>query len=160
MESAARNASRLSLSLEKERPRRNKVACWIAHAQAAEVDDGAQVAVVNQQVAGMEVAMDPDGRPVPRRCVRGLRPRPRSPHRCRASCATLRWRRACRRLGLPEERRGQSCVRRDAARRWHRFAASAAMNCASAIAAWRRSAKRSTIAFSPGSHRQTDQCQG
>lgn len=43
-----------------ERPGYSKIAGWIADAGGAEIDDGAQAAVLDQQIARGDIAMEPD----------------------------------------------------------------------------------------------------
>jgi hypothetical protein len=58
-----------------EIPRDDQVACGITHAQTPKVDDGADPALLDQQVKRLQVSVDPDGRAVPRWCLKGCVPR-------------------------------------------------------------------------------------
>jgi hypothetical protein len=48
-----------------ERPARDEIGCRVTDAEAAEVDDGAQAAVLHDDVSREQVSMDPDGRSLP-----------------------------------------------------------------------------------------------
>jgi len=57
-----------------EIPRNDQVACWIAHAQTPEVDDGADLTAFDQQVKRCQVSVDPDGWTGPRGCLESCVP--------------------------------------------------------------------------------------
>ena len=49
-------------------PGHHEIARRIAHSEKAEIDDGAELLVVDQQVGRMKVAVDPERLACPRRC--------------------------------------------------------------------------------------------
>jgi hypothetical protein len=55
-----------------ERLGNRRVACGVAHAAGAEIEDGAEPAVIKQQVAGLRVAVEPHCAAIPGGIERGL----------------------------------------------------------------------------------------
>jgi pimeloyl-ACP methyl ester carboxylesterase len=67
----------------KQRPRNRHVACGIPHSRAPEVDDGAQATVLDQQVRGSDISVEPDRAAVP------CRAKGRLPHLVRCGAVDL-----------------------------------------------------------------------
>ena len=49
----------------KDQPCRSEVGCWIASRQVSEIENGAQFAVPHQEVRGVQISVEPDGRALP-----------------------------------------------------------------------------------------------
>src|SRR5215472_3972338 len=69
-----RVAEDVSRSSRQIRPGHHEVACWIAHSEEAEVNHGAELMFVDQQVGRMKVAMDPERLARPRGYRQGCLP--------------------------------------------------------------------------------------
>ena len=117
-----------------EAPCDHQVAGGIAHAQAPEVDHGAQAAPFDQQVSGQQVSMDPDGRAVPFR-----RPRAASHAAVTASVSTIPCTAAIA-ARMAESRNARGTPRPAGGPSVGSILCRAIMNCATSVAAWRRSA--------------------
>ena len=67
-----RCAKYLAVFAFEKRPRDRQIACRIAHAKTAKVDNGAQPAILDQQVARADIAVEPNRRIAPNRRQRRL----------------------------------------------------------------------------------------